>query len=183
MPGLRGHGSLVFLPSGDAALTRRAKKNSRLSAVVVRFSRARKRYERQGILVEEDALERAEQECLADEESRARRRDRDAARRAGADLELQARMAVEIGKLFPGCPAERAEAIARHAAQRGSGRVGRSAAGRALDPEALELAVLASVRHQDTGYDELLMSGVDRATARDRVRDQVTAVLDQWRHG
>ena len=99
-----------------------------------------------------------------------------------SDLELQARMAVEIGKLFPGCPPGRAEAIATHAAQRGSGRVGRSAAGRALDPDALELAVLASVRHQDTGYDELLMSGVDRATARDRVRDQVNAVLDQWRH-
>ena len=174
---------LVFLPSGDAALTRRAKKHSRLSAVVVRFTRARKRYERQGILVEEDALEHAEQECLADEEARARRRDRDASRRADDDLELQARIAVEIGKLFPRCPPGRAEAIATHAAQRGSGRVGRSAAGRALDPGALELAVLASVRHQDTAYDELLMSGVDRATARDRVRDQVTAILDQWRHG
>ena len=173
---------LVFLPSGDAALTRRAKKNSRLSAVVVRFSRTRKRYERQGLLVEEDALERAEQECLEDEESRARRRDRDAARRAGAGLEFQARIAVEIGKLFPGCPRERAEEIARHAAERGSGRMGRTAAGRALGREALELAVLASVRHQDTEYDQLLMSGVDRATARDRVRDQVNAVLDQWRH-
>ena len=173
---------LVFLPSGDAALTRRANKNSRLSAVVVRFSRARKRYERQGILVEEDALGRAEQQCLADEESRVRRRDRDAARRASEDLELQARMAVEIGKLFPGCPPGRAEAIARHAAQRGSGRVGRSAAGRELDPEALELAVLASVRHQDTRYDELLMSGLDRTLARDHVRDHVNAVLDQWRH-
>ena len=149
---------------------------------MVRFSRARKRYERQGILVEEDALERAEQQCLADEESRARRRDRDGARRAGEDLELQARMAGEIGKLFPGCPPGRAEAIARHAGHRGSGRVGRSASGRALDPQALELAVLASVRHHDTGYDELLMSGVDRATARDRVRDQVNAVLDEWRH-
>jgi hypothetical protein len=41
-------GHLVFLPSGDAALTRRAKRASRLSAVVVRFSRARRRYERQG---------------------------------------------------------------------------------------------------------------------------------------
>jgi hypothetical protein len=173
---------LVFLPSGDAALTRRAKKNSRLSAVVVRFSRARKRYERQGLLVEEDALERAEQECLADEQVRARRRERDATGRAGADFELQARMAVEIRKLFPGCPAERAEAIARHAAQRGSGRVGRSAAGQALDPEALELAVLASVRHRDSGYDQLLMSGVDRVTARERVRDEVNAVLDRWRH-
>jgi hypothetical protein len=48
---------LVFLPSGDAALTRRAKKASRLSAVVVRFSTTRKRYERQGVLVEESALE------------------------------------------------------------------------------------------------------------------------------
>jgi hypothetical protein len=172
---------LVFLPSGDAALTRRAKAASRLSAVVVRFSRPRQRYERQGILVEEDALERAEQECLADEEARARRRERDSSRRAESDVELQARMAVEIRRLFPRCPAERAEAIARHAAQRGSGRVGRTAAGRALGRDALELAVLASVRHHDTGYDALLMSGVDRATARDRVRDQVNAVLDRWR--
>ncbi len=111
---------LVFLPSGDAALTRRAKKSSRLSAVVVRFSRARKRSERPGILVEEEALERAEQACLADEESRARRRDRDAARRSGADLALQARLAVQIRRLFPGCPPGRPEAIAQHAAQRGS---------------------------------------------------------------
>jgi hypothetical protein len=45
---------LVYLPAGDAALTRRAKAASRLSAVVVRFSRAR--YERRGVLVEENAL-------------------------------------------------------------------------------------------------------------------------------
>ena len=55
---------LVYLHRGDTALTRRARKHSALSAVVVRFSRARKRYERQGVLVEETALERAEQECL-----------------------------------------------------------------------------------------------------------------------
>jgi hypothetical protein len=35
-------------------------------AVVVRFSRSRKRYERQGILVERAALERAGQECAED---------------------------------------------------------------------------------------------------------------------
>ena len=50
---------LVYLPRGDTALTRRARKHSALSAVVVRFSRARKRYERQGVLVEESALEQA----------------------------------------------------------------------------------------------------------------------------
>ena len=43
---------LEFLPSGDAAVTRRASKYSKLRAVVVRWSRTRKRYERQGILVE-----------------------------------------------------------------------------------------------------------------------------------
>src|SRR5205823_7022831 len=59
---------LVFLPAGDPTLTRRAKRVSRLSAVVVRFSGARRRCERQGILVEQAALERAERECLTDGE-------------------------------------------------------------------------------------------------------------------
>jgi hypothetical protein len=54
-----GIGHLVFVPAGDALVTRRAKKASSLSAIVVRFSRARKRYERQGILVEPSALEAA----------------------------------------------------------------------------------------------------------------------------
>jgi hypothetical protein len=53
---------LVFLPAGDATLSRRAKRASRLSAVVVRFSRSRKRYQWQGILVEEEALEQAKSE-------------------------------------------------------------------------------------------------------------------------
>jgi len=90
-------------------------------------------------------------------------------------------MAEEILRLFPGCPAARAQSIARHAAVRGSGRVGRSAAGRALEPEALELAVAAAVRHEDTRYGELLMTGVERGVARAEVRDEVARVLDGWR--
>ena len=172
---------LVFLPSGDAALTRRAKAASGLSAVVVRFSRSRGRYERQGILVEEDALERAEEQCLADEDARARRRARDELRRDREDVELQVRMAEEITRLFPGCPEDRARTIARHAAVRGSGRIGRSAAGQALEPDAIELAVAAAVRHQDTRYDELLMSGLERAQARAEVRADLARVLDGWR--
>ena len=172
---------LLFLPSGDAALTRRARAASGLSAVVVRFSRARKRYERQGILVEEQALESAETECLADEQVRARRREREASRRAEQDRDLQQRMADELRRLFPGCPLERAREIAGHTAARGSGRVGRSAAGRALKADALELAVIASVRHRDTRYDELLMSGIDRHTARAQVADEVASTLQAWR--
>jgi hypothetical protein len=171
---------LVFLGAGDAALTRRAKKASGLSAVVVRWSRSRKRYERQGILVEEAALDQAEQECLADEDARMRRRERDRERRADEDVDLQARMAAEITRLFPRCPPGRAEAIARHAALRGSGRVGRSAAGRALDEQAITLAVVASVRHQDTHYDSLLMSGVSRDIARERIHPDIDRVLASW---
>lgn len=172
---------LVLLPSGDAALTRRATKASTLSAVVVRWSRSRKRYERQGALVEEAALELAEQQCMSDAEARLRRRERDEARRVSMDAEFQEKLAEEIQRLFPGCPAERAVAIAQHTGTRGSGRVGRSAAGRALDEDAIVLAVVASVRHEDTRYDSLLMSGMPRDVARDEVRPAIDRVLAAWR--
>jgi hypothetical protein len=172
---------LVFLPSGDAALTRRATKESTLSAVVVRWSRSRKRYERQGVLVEEPALALAEEQCMSDADARMRRRERDEVRRAELDTRFQARLAEEIRRMFPGCPAKRAIAIAQHTGLRGSGRVGRSAAGRALDESAILLAVAASVRHQDTGYDSLLMAGVPRDMARERVRPAIDRVLAAWR--
>lgn len=171
---------LVFLPRGNTALTWRAKKASSLSAVVVRFSRARKRYERQGLLIERPALEIAEAECLADEEARELRRRRNEAHRTEGDVGFQADFAGAIKELFPGCPADRAEAIAAHAALRGSGRVGRSAAGRKLEPEAVTLAVVASVRHSDTRYDSLLMAGVERAEARGQVRSEVDRILSGW---
>ncbi|MEU5864726.1 DUF2293 domain-containing protein [Nonomuraea sp. NPDC047529] len=172
---------LVFLPSGNAALSRRAKQESGLSAVVVRYNRRRKVYQRQGVLVEEAALTAAEERCLADEEARMRRRERDQERRAEQDVGFQAAMAAEIARLFPSCPAERAHEIAEHAGQRGSGRVGRTAAAKALDENAITLAVIASVRHLDTDYDRLLMSGVPRMEARDRIRNAIEAKLTEFR--
>jgi hypothetical protein len=174
---------LVFVPAGDAGLSRRARRASTLSAIVVKFSRSRKRYERQGILVEPQALELAEQQCLSDEDARGRRRERDRLRREAEDAVFQVRVAAEIVRLFPGCPKRRAEQIALHTGQRGSGRVGRSAAGQALDDNAITLAVVASVRHEDTEYDRLLMAGVPRFEARERVRSAVDQVLDLWRSG
>jgi hypothetical protein len=176
-------GHLEFLPSGDAALTRRATKASGLSAVVVRWSRRRNRYERQGILAEAAAIEQAAQECLSDADVRARRREREQSRRADQDVHFRGEFAAAILEQFPGCPVDRAEAIAFHAAARGSGRVGRSAAGRALDPDAVRLAVVASVRHVDTEYDALLMSGVDRESARAQVHQRVEDVVNAWRDG
>ncbi len=171
---------LVFLPRGDMALSRRARKHSPLSAVVVRFKRTRKRYERQGLLVTPAALAQAEAECTADAAERAARREQDAARRLDEDRELVAAMAQAIRAQYPHCPPAEAQRIAAHTAERGSGRVGRSASGRALMPAALDLAVIAFIRHNHTNYDTLLMQGVERQEARDWVREQVDRVLAQW---
>ena len=176
-----GLGDLECLPAGDAALTRRAARYSARSAVVVRFSRSRGRYERQGILVEVPALEKAEQECASDADERARQRQRNAARRQEQDRELVAAMSQRIQALFPDCPPDEVQAIAAHTATRGSGRVGRSAAGRSLDEGALTLAVIAAVRHNRTDYEVLLSRGLDRDLARDRVRAKVEEILEEWR--
>ncbi|NUK04276.1 DUF2293 domain-containing protein [Streptomyces lunaelactis] len=171
---------LVYLPRGSAALTRRAREASSLCAVVVRFNRRRKRYERQGLLVEEAALARAESACLADADARARRRERDAVRRAAEDVRFTTSFAAEILRLFPGCPPARAREVAEHASARGSGRVGRTAAGRSLNESAVTAAVRASVRHLDTEYDTLLMAGVARYEARARVAAVIDVVLASW---
>jgi hypothetical protein len=176
-----GLSHLVLLPRGDAALTRRAREGSSLWAVVVRHHKRRKRYERRGLLVEEEALARAESACLADADARARRRARDAARRGAEDTRFTEVLATTIRALFPGCPPERVRTIAAHTSQRGSGRVGRSAAGRALDPDAVTAAVRASVRHEETPYDDLLLAGIPRHMARAQVAEAVEATLETWR--
>ena len=118
---------LVFLSSGDAALTRLFAKYSVLSAVVLQWSRARKHYERQGLLVEESALQRAE-----------------------LDQEYIQQFAARVRELYPACPAGRERVIAEHACQKYSGQVGRSASAKALDEQAVRLAVIAHIRHAET---------------------------------
>ena len=154
---------LVFLGAGDAALTRRAKKASVLSAVVVR-----------GVAAASGTSGRA---------SWSRKQHSNRPNRSASPTRTwNSRRAwwPKSRGCFPRCPPERAEAIARHTALRGSGRVGRSAAGRALDEQSITLAVVASVRHQDTDYDSLLMSGVPRDLARDRIRPDIARVLVSW---
>jgi hypothetical protein len=174
---------LVFLPSGDAALSRRARKHSALAALVLEFSRRARRYERRGILVTRAAMARAEEECLSDADRRAARRERDVVRRERKDQDLVRDMTDRIRALFPGCPAEEAADIANHTALRGSGRVGRSAAGRQLQDEALRLAVVAHIRHEHTAYDSLLMGGCPRPEARRRIGDALASVLAAWEAG
>ncbi|MGH7972817.1 MAG: DUF2293 domain-containing protein [Limisphaerales bacterium] len=171
---------LIFLPAGDAALSRRARKHSSLSAVVVKFSRARKRYERQGLLVTDTAIQLAEEECAADAPERASRRAQAAVFREVQDAEFVQVVTKALLEQYPNCPASEAESVAAHTAERGSGRVGRSAAGRAMESQALELAIRAHIRHQHTDYDALLMRGVPRLDARAQVRREIDRVMAMW---
>ncbi len=171
---------LEFLPSGDAAMSRRAKKHSPLAAVVVQFNRRRKRYERRGILAAAKAIEQAEVECLSDADRRAAQRERGAVQREREDEKLVEEMTATILAQYPACPSHEARQIASHTARRGSGRVGRSAAGRQLHTEAIRLAVIAHIRHEHTRYDELLMSGTAREAARRRIASDIQDVLKAW---
>jgi hypothetical protein len=176
-----GLGDLEYLPSGNVTLTRRATRFSQKTAVVVRFSRSRGRYERQGLLVEAAALEQAEQSCLEDAAERAALRVRAAEQRRKQDRVFVQQLVERLADLFPGCPPAERTAIAEHTAVRGSGRVGRSEAGRALEQKAMTAAVIAAIRHRHTNYDALLASGVERAEARRQIADAIDRMLSVWR--
>jgi hypothetical protein len=171
---------LEFLPSGNMALTLRAKKYSSLCAVVLRWSASRKHYERQGLLVQKDALEKAEAECLKDEDTRQRRRLREAELRKQIDQNYINQFANRIRELYPKCPDDREKEIAEHACQKYSGRVGRTAAAKTFDETTVKLAIIAHIRHALTNYDELLSKGYERFEAREAVNEKVFNILAVW---
>ena len=131
-------------------------------------------------MVEESALDQAEEECLADFDVRALRREREAARRAGLDSQFVQQFANKTRELFPRMETGREQSISEHACLKYSGRVGRSDLGRRLDEEAVRLAVVAHIRHQETNYYELLGRGWDRSDARSAVAGRIDEVLSRW---
>jgi hypothetical protein len=175
-----GFGDLEFLPSGDPALTRRASKLSSKRAVVVRWARARKRYERQGTLVEAKAIEDARVQCAADAVKREAKNAKAAVKREAEDKVYQATFLAELKRLFPNCPEREAVEIALHACEKHSGRVGRSAAAKELDPQMIRLAVIAHIRHVHTGYDAFFDINVQKHDARRMVQAKIERVLASW---
>ncbi len=178
-----GLDGLVFLPSGDAALTRRALARSYRSAVVLKFSRARKRNERQGVLVDESAIKQAESENASDEARRRVHRQQQRIRREAAERKYREAFAARVLDLFPGALRGQAEAIAARACEKHSGRVGRTAHAKALAEDAVTLAVRAHVRHAHTDYDRLLAEGREPAEARAIVRPAIDGILTRWSRG
>ena len=175
-----GLGELVFLPSGDTALTRRAKKHSPQHAIVMKWNPRRKCAQRQGLLVEAAALETARAECQADAPKRKAQQAKNAVRRGELDQEYIKAFATKIRTMYPYCPTGKETTIAEHACTKYSGRVGRSANAKELNERAVRLAVTAHIRHTETPYDHLIETTRSRAIARSRVLDQVNTVLRHW---
>src|SRR5215813_5688929 len=71
-------------------------------------------------------------ECLSDEEQRRIARERAASAREREDQRYIEQFASAIQASYPACPGVEALAIARHACEKHSGRVGRSAAAKAF---------------------------------------------------
>lgn len=176
-----------YLPAGDAALTRAVSRGVGRKRLFAVMRKDYKRYPSRQVGVWAPAsLIAAERERLAalrTEEHKAKLR-RQGERRQERDIEA---FAEAIRLRFPACPADEALAIARHACEVGSGRVGRSST--ADDP--VRAAVVAHIRHQHTDYEDLLDFATEgwmshwerqeaRLQAREDVREQVDAVLRRW---
>ena len=97
------------------------------------------------------------------------------------DAAFIAAFAAEIREAYPGCPA--AEEIARHACEKHSGRVGRTAAAKELDADMVTLAVRAHIRHLHTEYDRLRDAGGNKRDSRAAVRETIDDVAARWRLG
>jgi hypothetical protein len=113
---------------------------------------------------------------------REQRRQRESIKRDKLDKQYVQEFATIIREIYPNCPEGREYEIAehRHACLKHSGRVGRTASAKELDRESVDLAVKAHVRHKETLYDELLMTGYEREVARQKVKDVIDEVIQSW---
>ena len=100
---------------------------------------------------------------------------------AAADL-LVERFAWRVRERFPAAPPGEAQRIARYACARGTERVGVLAGPDGYLDHAVELAVVAHIRHRFTRYERLLGAGVDRDSAREAVQPEVLARMGRWGH-
>jgi hypothetical protein len=181
------HPGHVFVPRGDPALTRALLARGALRVVAKR----RGRVEQIGVAALPHAVDEANHELEGTEGQRALARDRSRAARARGEEQYHADFDRELGRLYPAIPDVDREGIVTHACEVASGRVGRTAAAKALAEEPIRLAVVAWIRHQHTDYDARLRragfgrpfgraSREDRQAARRAIRGQIDELAARW---
>ncbi|WP_459212064.1 DUF2293 domain-containing protein [Aquimarina rhabdastrellae] len=171
----------TLLAPGNAAMTRRSKKHSTLCAVLWEWNARRKRFQRKGQFVEDQAIEKARIECEQDQAIRAEKNKKAAIVREQKDKEYIVLFAHAIRYRYPYCPEKREFEIALHACEKYSGRVGRTANAKDFDPKMIDLAVEAHIRHLETNYDDQFGKGKRKKEIRSEVKGDILRVLKQWR--
>lgn len=173
--------SYTLLPPGNAALTRRSKKHSIKCAVLFEWNPKRKRFERKGQYVTAAAIEIAKKECADDAAIRAEKNKKAALKREQWDKEYIAAFSVEIRKHYPNCPKDREYEIAKHACEKYSGRVGRTADAKNFDKNMIDLAVEAHIRHKETNYDNEFGKGLKKKQIRTNLKFDIMQIMMKWR--
>ena len=172
---------LEFLPSGDMALTRRALARSSRSAIVLKFSRARKRSERQGVRVEAAAIQQAESDNVKDSARRETQRERRRVRDEVAEKKYIADFTARVLALFPRAPARRPS---RSPPTPARSTAGASAARPGPKPSTTRRSrwpcghTCVTPAPSTTG---LLATGLDPREAREAVRPAIERVVERWR--
>lgn len=170
----------TFLKPGDAALTRRSKKHSSYCGVLFAWNAKRKRFERKGQYVEAEAIIKARQECENDQQERIIKNQKAAVLRAAQDKVYIEEFSKAIRGFYPNCPKGREVIIAKHACEKYSGRVGRTAKAKEFDKTMVDLAVEAHIRHKETNYDSQFGMGKTKRSIRSDVKQDIKVVLKKW---
>jgi hypothetical protein len=181
------HPGRVFVPRGEAALTRALLARGALRVV----RRHRGRTEQIGVAATREAIEEARREVAITAPMRAVSRERSRERRARAESEYRAAFERELARLFPAMPEDDRATIVRHTCEVSSGRVGRTNRAKALAEDPIRLAVRAHIRHAHTDYDARLRragfgrsfgraSAEDRDAARRAVKKRIDALCALW---
>lgn len=178
----------ALLPPGDAGLTRRVKAAGPSWTVVEKVGR--KLFSR-GVWAPEEHIVRARAELEAERATPAyaKRRASDAARREREQAEYEVDFANEVLRFLAFAPpfAEMAKRFAvlvtAHATPVGSGTVARTE--RIPVERRAEAAVIAWMRHQTTGYDDMKVARVKgaRREVRRELAEVSRALLDIHRRG
>lgn len=178
----------VLLPPGDAALTRRVKAAG--ATWTVQEKKGRRTFSR-GIWAPRERITsiQAELEAERSTESYAKRRQADARRREkkqaeyvedfqGVILEF-----LHFDQRYSDVAVRLAEAVANHATPVGSGTVARTQ--RIPIEKRAEAAVIAWLRHQTTGYDQMKIARVKgrRRETRRLLAEQSRHLLSAYRTG
>jgi len=173
--------SFSFLPSGDAAMTRRSKKHSSRCGVVQQWNHKRKRYERKGQFIELSAIALAKQECENDKDKRSISNKKAAVKREADDKIYIKEFSIAIKNRYPFCPTNREVEIAQHACLKHSGRVGRTANAKQFDIKMIDLAVEAHIRHAETNYDTQFGKGKGKREIRSNLKYDILKIMGNWR--